>query len=182
MASRDGAPIRLVERCHTHPGTRNARGQADLAAAGHRPRRGGPPVHGPECHRVGGAALRCRGPRHSSSGGCFDWRRGGRATLVSISHSAGMAVASTWLALWIGGWWYPPRPGMIARAVRWAGTGSRFAWSIHTTPRRSCEALLDCDDRAPTPIPSGRRDGVDRGRGPGALDDQVVPAVLLGPQ
>jgi hypothetical protein len=27
--------------------------------------------------------------------------------LVSISHSAGMAVASSWLALWIGGWWHP---------------------------------------------------------------------------
>jgi hypothetical protein len=28
-------------------------------------------------------------------------------SLVSISHSAGMAVASTWLALWVGGWWHP---------------------------------------------------------------------------
>src|SRR5262249_37167628 len=27
--------------------------------------------------------------------------------LVPISHSAGMAVASAWLALWIGGWWHP---------------------------------------------------------------------------
>jgi hypothetical protein len=40
------------------------------------------------------------------------WRLLGRAaanpgTLVTISHSAGMAVASAWLALWIGGWWHP---------------------------------------------------------------------------
>ncbi len=27
--------------------------------------------------------------------------------LLWISHSAGMAVASTWLALRIGGWWHP---------------------------------------------------------------------------
>ncbi len=25
----------------------------------------------------------------------------------TISHSAGMVVASTWVALWIGGWWHP---------------------------------------------------------------------------
>jgi hypothetical protein len=42
------------------------------------------------------------------------------SSLVTISHSAGMAVASTWLALRLGGWWHPA-PTWIDRAGRVLG-------------------------------------------------------------
>ncbi len=43
------------------------------------------------------------------------------ATLVSISHSAGVAVASAWLALRIGGWWHPDSSwnDRAGRALGW---------------------------------------------------------------
>jgi hypothetical protein len=42
------------------------------------------------------------------------------AMLVTISHSAGVAVASSWLALWIGGWWHAA-PSWNDRAGRSLG-------------------------------------------------------------
>ena len=40
--------------------------------------------------------------------------------LVTVSHSAGFAVAATWLALRVGGWWYPS-PTWVDRAGRALG-------------------------------------------------------------
>jgi hypothetical protein len=51
------------------------------------------------------------------------------ATLVTISHSAGMAVASTWLALRIGGWWHPA-PTWSDRAGRALGCYWIAVWIV----------------------------------------------------
>jgi hypothetical protein len=51
--------------------------------------------------------LRWRGPAPLESWWLLRLATPTPASLVTISHSAGMAVASTWLALWIGDWWHP---------------------------------------------------------------------------